>query len=128
MYWFTKAVVGEEVEILIPPGTEHDYQATPANVSAIATANVLAKNGINFEQFLEGTIKSAQNSQLKEIDDSANIKSLAGNPHVWLDPVLAKQQIANIRDGIIAANPENKAIYQANAKTYIQQLEKLDAE
>jgi zinc/manganese transport system substrate-binding protein len=28
MYWFTKAVVGEEVEILIPSGTEHDYQAT----------------------------------------------------------------------------------------------------
>lgn len=129
MYWFTKAVVGEEqVEILIPPGTEvHDYQATPANVSAIATANVLVKNGINFEQFLGGTIKSAQNSQLKEIDASANIKSLAGNPHVWLDPVLAKQQVANIRDGLVAANPEKEATYQANAKTYIQKLEKLDA-
>ena len=130
MYWFTKAVVGEEqVEILIPPGTEvHDYQATPANVSAIATANVLVKNGIDFEQFLDGTIKSAQNAQLKEIDASANIKSLAGNPHVWLDPVLAKQQVANIRDGLVAANPENKAIYQSNATTYIQKLEKLDAE
>ncbi len=130
MYWFTKAVVGEEqVEILVPPGTEvHDYQATPANVSAIATANVLVKNGINLEQFLDGTIKAAQNSQLKEIDASANIESLAGNPHVWLDPVLAKQQVANIRDGLIAANPENKATYQANATTYIQKLEKLDAE
>ncbi len=130
MYWFTKAVVGEaQVEILIPPGTEvHDYQATPANVSAIASANVLVKNGINFEEFLDGTIKSAQNPQLKEIDASANIKSLAGNPHVWLDPVLAKQQVANIRDGLIAASPENKATYQANATNYIQQLEKLDAE
>lgn len=131
MYWFTKAVAGEEqpVELLIPPGTEvHDYQATPANVSAIATANVLVKNGIDFEEFLDGTIKSAQNSQLKEINASANIKSLAGNPHVWLDPVLAKQQVANIRDGLIAANPEKKATYQANATTYIQKLEKLDAE
>lgn len=130
MYWFTKAVVGEEqVEILIPPGTEvHDYQATPANVSAIATADILVKNGVNFEEFLDGTVKSAQNKQLKEIDASANIESLAGNPHVWLDPVLAKQQVANIRDGLIAANPENKATYQANATNYIQQLEKLDAE
>jgi len=130
MYWFTKAVVGEDkVEILVPPGTEvHEYQATPANVSAIATANVLVKNGINLEQFLDGTVKSAQNNQLKEIDASANIESLAGNPHVWLDPVLAKQQVANIRDGLIAANPENKATYQANATNYIQQLEKLEAE
>jgi len=53
---------------------------------------------------------------------------LAGNPHVWLDPVLAKQQVENIRDGLIAANPENKATYQANATAYIQQLEKLDTE
>ena len=54
MYWFTKAVVGEEqVEILIPPGTEvHDYQATPANVSAIATANVLV-NGIDTRRRLD---------------------------------------------------------------------------
>lgn len=130
MYWFTKAVVGEDkVEILVPPGTEvHEYQATPANVSAIATANVLVKNGINLEQFLDGTVRSAQNNHLKKIDASANIESLAGNPHVWLDPVLAKQQVANIRDGLIAANPENKATYQANATNYIQQLEKLDAE
>ncbi len=131
MYWFTKAVVGEEqpVELLIPPGTEvHDYQATPANVSAIAKANILVKNGINFEEFLDGTVKSAQNSQLKEINASANIDSLGGNPHVWLDPVLAKQQVINIRDGLIATNPEKKATYQANATTYIQKLEKLDAE
>lgn len=131
MYWFTKAVVGEEqpVELLIPPGTEvHDYQATPANVSAIATANILVKNGIDFEEFLDGTVKSAQNSQLKEINASANIKTLAGNPHVWLDPVLAKQQVINIRDGLVAANPEKKTTYQANATTYIQKLEKLDAE
>ncbi len=131
MYWFTKAVVGEEqpVELLIPPGTEvHDYQATPANVSAIATANVLVKNGIDFEEFLDGTVKSAQNPQLKEINASANIESLAGNPHVWLDPVLAKQQLVNIRDGLIDTNPEKKATYQANAAAYIQQLEKLDAE
>ena len=52
MYWFTKAIVGEEVEILIPPGTEHDYQATPANISAIATANVL-KNGIETRRRLD---------------------------------------------------------------------------
>ena len=65
---------------------------------------------------------------MQEIDASANIKSLAESPHILLDPVLAKQQVANIRDGLTAASPENKAIYQANAKTFIRQLEKLDAE
>jgi zinc/manganese transport system substrate-binding protein len=152
MYWFTKAVVGNgaKVDILVPPGTEvHEYQATPANVQAIATANVLVKNGLGLEEFLEDTVKNAGNSQLKEINASQGIKPLeaispvvettenagkegheheAGNPHVWLDPVLAKQQVANIRDGLIAADAKNKATYQANAAAYIQQLETLNKE
>ena len=149
MYWFSKAVAGEtaQVEILVPPGTEvHEYQATPANVQAIATADVLVKNGLGLEEFLENTVKNAENSRLNQIEASKGIQALeaispvvntaaseshehnTGNPHVWLDPVLAKQQVANIRDGIIAADPKNKATYQANAAAYIQQLEALDKE
>ena len=164
MYWFTKAVAGDlaQVEVLVPPGTEvHEYQATPANVQAIATADVLVKNGLGLEEFLEGTVKNAENTRLREVDSSKGIETLeeisavvkpgestatdrnhegekagasddhaheAGNPHVWLDPLRAKQQVANIRDGLITADPENKATYQANAAAYIQQLEALDRE
>lgn len=154
MYWFTKAVAGDnaQVEILIPPGTEvHEYQAKPADVQAIATADILVKNGLGLEEFLEPTIKNASNSKLKEINASQNIQSLneispvidsqqstsghnhnhnhnheQGNPHVWLDPVLAKQQVTNIRDGLIAADPKNKAKYQANATVYIQKIDQLN--
>ena len=62
MYWFTKAVARDlaKVEVLVPPGTEvHEYQATPANVQAIAQADVLVKNGLGLEEFLEGTVKNA---------------------------------------------------------------------
>ncbi|MBD2679225.1 zinc ABC transporter substrate-binding protein [Nostoc paludosum FACHB-159] len=152
IYLFTKAVAGNvaDVEILVPPGTEvHEYQATPENVKAIATANVLVKNGLGLEEFLEDTVKNAQNSKLTEIDASKNIKPLneispvektakteeerdhehaKGNPHVWLDPVLAKQQVSNIRDGLIAADPGNKATYEANAAAYIKELETLNSE
>lgn len=152
IYLFTKAVAGNvaDVEILVPPGTEvHEYQATPENVKAIATANVLVKNGLGLEEFLSDTVKNAENSKLTEIDASKGIKPLneispvektakteehhghehsTGNPHVWLDPVLAKQQITNIRDGLIAADPGNKATYEANAAAYIQELETLNSE
>jgi zinc/manganese transport system substrate-binding protein len=49
-----------------------------------------------------------------------------GNPHVWLDPTLVKQQIANIRDELVKVDPSNQSTYQANATAYIQQLETLD--
>ncbi|WP_071189684.1 metal ABC transporter substrate-binding protein [Trichormus sp. NMC-1] len=152
VYLFTKAVAGDaaDVEILVQPGTEiHEYQATPANVKAIATANVLVKNGLGLEEFLTDTVKNAQNTKLVEIDASKGIKAINeispieeigkeekdhnhehadGNPHVWLDPVLAKQQVVNIRDGLIAADAGNKATYEANAAAYIQELENLNNE
>ncbi|NMG20853.1 ABC transporter substrate-binding protein [Brasilonema bromeliae SPC951] len=152
MYMFTKAVTGNaaDVEILVPPGTEvHEYQSTPNNVKAIATANVLVKNGLGLEEFLDNTIKNAQNPKLSVINASTGIQPLneispvektgkkeqehdhehaEGNPHVWLDPVLAKQQVANIRDGLIAADPANKVSYEANAAAYIKQLDSLNSE
>lgn len=152
IYWFTKAVAGDvaEVEILVPPGTEvHEYQAKPENVKAIATANILVKNGLGLEEFLTETVKNAQNPKLIEIDTSKGIKPVeaispvvktskedkdhnhehtSGNPHIWLDPVMAKQQVINIRDGLIAADPQNKAAYEANSAAYIQQLDQLNSE
>jgi zinc transport system substrate-binding protein len=50
----------------------------------------------------------------------------AENPHVWLDPILAIQQVENIRDGLIAVDPSNKTTYEANAAAYIQELQNLD--
>lgn len=145
-----------DVQVLIPPGMEvHEYQSKPGDVQAIAQADVLIENGLGLESFLRDTIKSAENSKLVVVDASRGITPIgeaeaehnhahepapagepstetadhdhpAGNPHVWLDPVLVKQQVANIRDGLIQADPKNKTTYQANAAAYIQQLETLD--
>jgi zinc transport system substrate-binding protein len=152
MYWFTKAVAGDvaDVEILVPPGSEvHEYQAKPKNVQAIASASILVKNGLGLEEFLQDTIKNARNSKLVEIDASKGIDVLKeispvekaskkdkdhdhdhveGNPHVWLDPVLVKQQVKNIKDGLIAKDPGNKVTYEANAAAYIKELDNLNNE
>lgn len=50
------------------------------------------------------------------------------NPHIWLDPKRAIQQVENIRDGLIKADPDGKATYEANAAAYIDELKKLDTE
>ncbi|MBC6422001.1 MAG: zinc ABC transporter substrate-binding protein [Hormoscilla sp. SP12CHS1] len=61
-------------------------------------------------------------------DDHDGHDHAEGNPHVWLDPVLAQQQVANIRDGLIAADPVNAQTYRDNAEAYILRLQKLDRE
>lgn len=163
VYLFTKAIAGDaaKVDILIKPGTEvHEYQSTPADVHAIAQADVVVKNGLGIEEFLDDTLKSAENSKLKVIDASQGIQPIedlspvvqpdgkqndhnhtgesagqagvhtheGGNPHVWLDPLLAERQVENIRDGLIAADPANAPTYKANAAAYIQKLNRLNTE
>lgn len=144
MTQFTKAVVGSRAEVvqLLPPSVgPHDYQAKPGDAQIIAEADVLVKNGLEMEQFLENLIKNAENSDLKIIDTSQGIKLLSNdlgkehnhdhgehNPHIWLDPKRAIRQVENIRDGLIATDPSGTEIYTTNAAAYIQQLQKLDAE
>ena len=148
IHLFTKAVVGDrEVDILISPGMEvHDYQATPNDAKLLADADVLVENGLGIEEFLESLVANAGNSQLQQIDASEGIEIIeeeehdehegeehghrheGGDPHVWLDPVLAQQQVATIRDGLIAIDPNNADSYRTNAEAYIQQLQQLDNE
>ena len=48
------------------------------------------------------------------------------DPHIWLDPVLVKQQVNNIKDGLIKADPQNKEYYEQNAIQYNKELDALD--
>jgi zinc/manganese transport system substrate-binding protein len=150
VHLFTKAVVGDtgEVDILISPGAEvHDYQATPDDAKLLAEADVLVENGLGMEAFLSDLVTNTGNSQLQQIDASEGIEVIKeehdeheheeeehghhheeGNPHVWLDPVLAQQQVANIRDRLIEIDPSNADSYRSNADAYIQQLQQLDNE
>ncbi|BAZ43729.1 putative periplasmic solute binding protein for ABC transport system [Chondrocystis sp. NIES-4102] len=141
IHLFTQAVVGDtgEVKILISPGTEvHEYQATPEDAKILATADVLVENGLGMEEFLSGLIANVGNAKLQQINSSKGITAIKeeeqghhheeGNPHVWLDPVLAQQQVANIRDALIAIYPNNADTYHTNADAYIKQLQQLDNE
>ncbi len=170
MTQFTNAVVGDRAEVisLMPTNVDpHDFQASPADVQALASADVLVKNGLEMEFFLEDLIANAENPALVIIDSSEGVAVLANeeveghgkadghdhshdhdhsydhnhdhaeaghhhhgefNPHIWLDPKRAIQQVENIRDGMIAVDPEGAEIYTANAAAFIAELEALDAE
>ncbi|MEG4350297.1 zinc ABC transporter substrate-binding protein [Microcoleus sp. LAD1_D3] len=154
---FTKAVAGDRAQVtqLLPTNVgPHDYQAKPEDVQKLAKADVLVQNGLEMEEFLENLIKNAGNAKLKVIDSSQRVHTIATesiegqdhghksgqkqgedrhihgkfNPHIWLDPKRAIQQVENIRDGLITADPGGKEIYTANAAAYIQRLRNLDAE
>ncbi|MGD1854091.1 MAG: metal ABC transporter solute-binding protein, Zn/Mn family [Leptolyngbyaceae cyanobacterium] len=195
---FTTAVAGERAEVtqLLPTNVgPHDFQAKPGDVQAIANADVLVKNGLELESFLDDMIENSENSDLVTVDSSEGIETLASSghhdhghgeekaddhdhedhehdeheghdhgeeehddhghgeeehdheegeahakdahaghnhgefdPHIWLDPKRAVEQVENNRDGMIAADPEGEVEYTANAAAFIAELETLDAE
>ena len=59
--------------------------------------------------------------------DEGHGHSFEYDPHIWLDPILVKQQVANIRDGLIQADPTNAEMYQQNAAAYLTKLDAFDA-
>ena len=50
------------------------------------------------------------------------------DPHVWLDPLLAKKQVMNIAFHMAESDPDNSEVYLSNAESYSDQLDTLDQE
>jgi len=50
------------------------------------------------------------------------------DPHVWLDPLLAQQEVSNIAEALAVADPANASYYQDNAAKYNAQLQQLHQE
>ena len=51
-----------------------------------------------------------------------------GNPHVWLDPVLAQDICRRIAQAFIQVDPEHKQEYESNLAAYLAKLEDLHEE
>ena len=138
IFEFVKKVGGDRVEVssLIPVGIEpHDYEPTIQQVQNAETADMLVFNGAGFEgqwiksintKFAVDTSKGLNltGSTNEHASDEHSRELL--DPHIWLDPLLAKQQVEKIRDGLIKADPANAAYYNENAKRFITELDNLD--
>ena len=139
---FTEAVAGEcaTVTALIPPNLgPHDFQATPSDIAALSNASVLVKNGLGMEYFLDKLTASAENDSLKVIDTSRGVAVIESdeeekdgdhgevNPHIWLDPLRAVQQVENIRDGLVNADPGCTDGYTQRAAAYTEKLKGLNS-
>jgi zinc transport system substrate-binding protein len=84
-------------------------------------------------------VAAAGNAHLTLVDSSKNISLLdvppqfqkegrTIDPHIWLDPMLAKAQVANILQGLIQADPADAAYFTKNAQNYSAKLDLLNSQ
>jgi zinc transport system substrate-binding protein len=130
-------VGGDRVRVsnLTPAGSEpHDLELNSRQVDHIEDAAVVIELGRGFQPAVE---KAAQRAKGTKVDILSGLGALrptpAGDdkldvdPHVWLDPALFKAIVARVADAFSAADPSNRATYDANAAAYTHELDDLDA-
>ena len=111
---------------------------SPADAKTLADAKVVFTNGLGFEGWIGRLIKSS-NTKAPNVVTAKGIKSRKfadahghshgdGDPHAWQSVPNVKIYVANIRDGLISADPAGKAAYEANAAAYLAKLDALDRE
>jgi zinc/manganese transport system substrate-binding protein len=150
-----RQVGGDRVEVvsLVKPGADaHLFAPTPADARTLAGADLFFVSGLGFEGWIERLEKSSA-FKGKTVVVSEGVKPLgmpeddahghaaadeAGqhederarrevDPHAWQDLANGKIYVANIREGLIAADPDGKAIYERNAAKYLDAIAKEEA-
>jgi len=136
---FARVIGGDRIKltgVLKPNVDPHDYEPSPADIDAVAKADLVVKNGVGLEKWFDDTVKSAGFSGTV-VDASQGVKIIAGNgsaeeqngdPHIWHNPLNAKLMVANIERAFAAADPADAATFKANLDAYDAKLTTLDAD
>jgi zinc/manganese transport system substrate-binding protein len=133
---FARNVGGERIEVAAlvgPNGDTHVYQPKPADAKELGAARLIVVNGLGLEGWIDRLIK-ASGAKAPVIVATKGIKPqqmreegrVELDPHAWQSIADAKIYVANIRDGLIAADPEGASAYRANANNYLGKLDALE--
>jgi zinc transport system substrate-binding protein len=138
LYEFTQQVGKENVIVtnLTPPGSEpHDFDPKPQDIAKLEHSKLFIYNGAGLEKWVDKIKPDLQKNNTTIVEAMQNIQTISNsnttsqtNPHLWLDPILAQQEVENIKTGLQKADPQNALLYETNATEYKAQLDELDAE
>jgi ABC-type Zn uptake system ZnuABC Zn-binding protein ZnuA len=134
---FARNIGGDRVrvtQILKPNVDPHDYEPSPADVQAIAQADIVVESGVHLEKWLDQTIASA-GFHGTLVDSSKGVavrqgngtdEEAAGDPHIWHNPKNAEIMSRNITTAFDAKDAGDKPTFDANLTAYTGKLDKLD--
>jgi manganese/iron transport system substrate-binding protein len=125
---FVQGVGGERVVVknIVPIGASPEtFQPAPQDVATVADADVLVENGAGLETWLDKLLRDAGARNLHVVVCADGLPVQNDNPHLWMDPLLAKRYVQKIRDTLIAVDPQHAGEYRHNAMTYDARLDEL---
>lgn len=143
--FFVDKIGGDRVvvDVLVQPGqSPHTYAPTPRQMGRLAEARVYFRIGVAFENGLIPKLQSTM-PELLIVDTrqgitlekmTAHEEEEAGHSHeeeldthIWLDPLLVKQQAAIIKDALVQLDPDGRSLYEKNLTAFCTELDALHA-
>jgi zinc/manganese transport system substrate-binding protein len=124
---------GDRVEVKTfvgPNGDAHVYEPTPGDAKTLADSSILIVNGLGLEGWMSRLEKSS-GFKGKVVTATKGIRTRQmeeegrkiTDPHAWQSLANGKVYAQNIRDGLVAADPAGKEIYEANAKKFLAEID-----
>lgn len=128
---FVEAVCGDlvDVVVMVPPGSSpENYEPTSQQMTALSDAELYFSIGVPTEKAnilpkvndLASNINVISlNNEVSKVYADRTFDSGERDPHIWLSPKRVIVMINTIAEKMIKIDPENKEVYESNAKQYI---------
>ena len=134
-----RVVGGERVSVTTLVGADEDahvFSPKPADARAIVQSRLLVVNGLSFEPWAQKLAKSA-GYQGETVIASQGVKPRTfpgheghgheADPHAWQDPENVMLYVHNIAAALTKIDAAGASDYQANAASYVKELQALDS-
>lgn len=126
-------VAGDAADVVsvTKPGAEiHNYQPTPQDIVGVQDADLVLWNGMGLELWFEKFFRNMGDIPSVAVSDGVEPMSISSgpyegkaNPHAWMSPSDGLTYVDNIREALVAHDPDNAAIYEENAARYRAEIE-----
>ena len=147
LWSITRALVGDlgEVQVATRPGQNpHDLEIRPSQVLLVRRAEILVRNGLEEDIWIDPVVESSGNPRLLRgspsvieasrglallkvpsgpVDRSQGDVHPSGNPHYTLDPTTMPAVTATIAAGLVRLRPDLAPRLEANRRDFLARVE-----
>ena len=147
LWTITRAIVGDlgRVEVATRPGQNpHDLEIRPSQILLVKRAEILVRNGLEEDAWIDPVVESSGNPRLLRgsasvieaaqglellkiptgrVDRSAGDVHPSGNPHFTLDPGTMPMVSASITQGLARLRPDLGPRLEANRREFLARVE-----
>lgn len=146
--YFTQRIGMDKVYVksVYPPGVDaHTYEPTAKTMTNIAKSDAFIYLGAGLEGFAESAADALENEDVQlvelgkeeslfsEVDEDHHEGHDHGSesdkdPHIWIDPIRAKEMATYIKETLISLKPKYKDEFEQNYQALVADLDELHSD